>query len=308
MAEDPDPQDHVRRGAYGLRIELDGADDLLGPVPETWPAWELVTRPQATIDANTDADAVADDAKVTLSETEATKTIAGGGHMLIERQAQRTTFFLPARLPPGVLAHPLLSFTAVVAAHWQSHQAFHAGAFVVGGGAWGVIGEKGAGKSSMLAAIARLGYAVLSDDVTIIADGCCLAGPRAVDLRADAARQFAHSEPLGQIGARERWRVLLGEVEPEVPLRGWISLSWGQAGMAAVSAGERMSVLIENLGIRTAPTSLGTLLDLAGLQMLRFARPRSLDRLDATATTLIEAAGSLGGDPASRDQGPIDRG
>ncbi len=230
--------------------------------------------------------------------------VVSGGSMYVERASARTTYALPAAPPPDVLIHPMLSFTAVVAARWRGLHSFHAGAFVVDGGAWAVVGEKGTGKSSVLAMLAQVGYDVIADDVVVLHDGNCLAGPRAIDLRTSAAALFPEAQSRGVIGTRERWRLPLGPVAPEVPLHGWLTFAWGPSAVTAVPALERLETLTRNLAIRLPPADLGGLLDLAALPMLRVARPCDLNQLTCSVGLLVDGVRSAraAGAPVSERQ------
>ena len=140
------------------------------------------------------------------------------------------------------LVHPYLAPAAAVIARWLGREPFHAGAFALDGGAWGVLGEREAGKSSLLAWLSLQGRSVVCDDMLVVAGDTVFAGPRSVDLRRETAVRLGAGEELGMIGARERWRVGLPPIEPEVPLAGWVFLEWGDevsghAGRAGRAAG-----------------------------------------------------------------------
>jgi ABC-type molybdenum transport system ATPase subunit/photorepair protein PhrA len=51
-----------------------------------------------------------------------------------------------------------------VLAHWLGRESFHGGGFVAGDGVWGVLGEKGDGKSTLLASLALSGVPIVADD------------------------------------------------------------------------------------------------------------------------------------------------
>ena len=129
--------------------------------------------------------------------------------------------------------HPHLAGAAAVLSHWCGRDSFHAGAFVVDGGVWGLLGDKGAGNSSTLVSLARAGVPIVSDDVLVLDKATAYAGPRSIDLRTDAAQTLRTGQPLGMIGDRARWRVPLGPVEPELPFRGWVTLRWGPRSASA---------------------------------------------------------------------------
>lgn len=228
-----------------------------------------------------------------ISDEHAYSTVAGGGHVSVDRHKRRTTLTLPVIPEPSILVHPLVSFTAVVVARWRRMQAFHAGAFVVDGEAWGVLGDRGAGKSSLLAALNRIGYPVLADDVVVVDQARCLAGPRAVDLRPEAARQFPEAQPRGVVGARERWRVSLGPVPPYTPLRGWLSLQWGDAAARVLPPQQRIQALSENLAVRLPPPDPSAFLKLAGLPVIQISRARDLSRVVESATDVVRATRRL---------------
>jgi hypothetical protein len=137
-----------------------------------------------------------------------------------------------------------LTAAGTVFAWWHGREAFHGGAFVVDGGAWALLGDRGAGKSSLLAALAGAGHAVLTDDLLVTADGVALAGPRCVDLRPDMTGPAGVSGRTTPVRGDERERLVLGTVPAEVPLRGWILLSWrAGAGVSSLDAGERLTRL-----------------------------------------------------------------
>lgn len=185
-----------RLGAYGLYLPtLGGAEGLLVDAPETWGSWqiELATgsgRPAEFVDAS-----------------RARLMCEPSGWVDIERATRTSTLHLPE--PPAIaeIAQPRLGITAVVAAYWRGDHRFHAGAFIADGRAWGVLGTKGDGKTSLLATLASMGVQVLADDVLIVdRDLQAFAGPRCIDLRREAALALGIGESIGVVGTRERWR------------------------------------------------------------------------------------------------------
>ena len=197
------------------------------------------------------------------------------------------TLHLPSLPTDREIVHPYLASTASVVARWHGLHSFHAGAFVMHGRAWAVLGPKGAGKSSLLASMAMAGIPILTDDVLVIRDDHGLAGPRCIDLRHESAMSLGVGEALGVVGLRERWRLHAGLVEPEVPIAGWIWLAWGERRFAIVPAGERPAVLLGNLALRVQPADPASLSDLMTLPMFALRHPRNLDQLAATSEFLL---------------------
>ena len=262
---------------------MPSANGQLVHAPARWPTLELI------VDVTS---APAPPADRVDPET-AVLRLRSGGFVEIDRLARRAIFRLPARPDDRALVHPHLAGVAAVAAHWLGRESFHAGAFVAAGGVWGLLGEKGAGKSSLLASLALAGVPVVSDDVLVLDGRTALAGPRSVDLRADAAMRLRAGDPLGVIGERERWRLPLQPIAPELPLRGWVVLRWGDRTMVKRPQGsERLGALLPHRGARLYPPKPEELIDLSSLPFLELWRRRRWDSADDALRQLLEAVGS----------------
>jgi hypothetical protein len=257
---------------------LSDAAELLNEAPERWGEW-LVRVGEG---AGAPDEYVEDDRARIRSDP--------SGWVDVDRRSRTSTIKLPKRPAAAEIVQPFLGSTAVVVAHWSGRHSFHAGAFIAHGGAWGVLGSKGAGKSSLLAALGLRGTAVLTDDVLVIGDGLtALAGPRCVDLREQTASSLRVGETMGVVGTRERWRMRLEAVPAEVPLRGWIELEWGEPELHGVPAELRVRTLFASLALRAErrdPVALSGLMDMFALPMVRLRRPRNLERIDETAALL----------------------
>ena len=267
-------------GAYGFRLEgLDGAGGLLLDAPETWPLLSIVRTAEGN---RPSAESVtADHARLWLS---------GGAWAELDRAAGRADIRVPDGASDGAVVHPYLAPVALVMSRWLGREGFHGGGILVDGGVWAVLGDKTAGKSTTLARMAQRGVPIVSDDVLVIDGSTVFAGPRSIDLRAGAAERFGAGEPLGHVGARERWRLALPPVPPESPLRGWITLEWGDTvAVEPVRGAARLTALLPHRGVRLVASDPGALVRLAALPHLRLIRPRSWDSLDAATDRLLEA-------------------
>jgi hypothetical protein len=249
--------------------------------PGEWPRLELRHAPPES--GGPELDSVGPDrAELTLH----------GGWATIERSPARVTFRLPSRPPARDLVHPYLAPAAAVAARWAGRESFHAGAVTAGGGAWAVLGDKESGKSTTLAHLALAGHEVVSDDLLVVDGGSVLAGPRCIDLRAASSAQLGAGDPLGVVGVRERWRLLLGATAPRTPLRGWIALAWGDdVAVEPLRGAERMLALLPFRSVQLAPGAPEELVDFSSLPVLRLRRPRRWDALDEAAARLLDAIG-----------------
>ena len=253
------------RGAYGLRIVgLRKAARLLLPAGSAWPRLRVVVEQGHAAECEGMVD---DERAVVLFQN--------GGMLEVDRRSARAVYTLPQDPTPDELVHPYLAPAAAAMARWHGRETFHAGAFVVGSGVWGVLAEREGGKSSTLASMALDGVAIVCDDVLVLEANVAYAGPRAIDLRGQAARALGVGEPLGVVGSRERWRLALDDVEIELPLRGWVFLTWGDAlAFESVPAGERLRRLAGQRAVALPPTDPGVLLRLAALPGFELRRPR----------------------------------
>jgi hypothetical protein len=259
----------VHPGAYGLRISgSDARPEQLLDVPADWPGIELIV--ELTAELSREGEYVDDEgARLWLS---------AGGVAELHRHSGRTVFRVNERPPAAAILHPLLAGVAAVWARWHGRDSFHAGGFVAAGGVWALLGAKGAGKSSMLAALHRAGVPIVCDDVLIIDGDTAFAGPRSIDLRTDSAERFGLGEPLGVLGDRERWRVDLQPVAPALPFRGWVRLAWGdRIDLRRVPGSEGLSELLRHRALNVPPPAPAALLDLAGRPLLELTRPKAWD-------------------------------
>lgn len=208
----------------------------------------------------------------------------------MERARRRAVFSMPSPPSTAALIHPHLAAVAVVESHWQQRESFHAGAFVVKEGVWGLLGEKGAGKSSMLAGLARSGVSVVCDDLLVLADLTALAGPRSIDLRGAAAHRLGIGTNMGVIGERERWRVDLDPIPAELPFRGWVELHWGDGITVRSKRGsDRLRSLIPHRGLRAQPARPEQLIHLAAMPVLELHRPPSWDSHQDAIEALLDS-------------------
>ncbi|MDA0168633.1 hypothetical protein OJ998_06005 [Solirubrobacter taibaiensis] len=256
------------------------AYDLLVEAPPAWPELELVRAPP-------DADRPLVEV---VNADHAQLWVPSGGWAALDRAASRAELRVPPGTTDGALVHPFLASVALVMARWRGHDGFHGGGIITGDGVWGVLGDKTAGKSTTLAWLALAGVGIMSDDVLILDGTTVLAGPRSVDLRAEAAERLGTGDPMGQVGARERWRVGLAPVSATLPLRGWVTLAWGeQIRVEPIRGADRFQALLPHRGVRLVPPDPASLVRLSALPHLRFTRPRDWERLPAAAQRLLDA-------------------
>jgi hypothetical protein len=266
-------------GAYGLRIEgLDAGADLLHEAHDEWPVLAV------------DFDGGE------LSCVDVQLDLVGAGTLRMQREPTRASFALPGPADARQIVHPYLVPAAAIAGLWHGRQAFHAGGFVVGDGIWGVVGERESGKSTLLAGLHLGGTEVVSDDMLAIWHGTAYPGPRAIDLRAEAATALGLGEPLGTVGARDRWRVHLPAGARPRPFEGWIFLERGQViEFATLAPSVRVGRLLQQ---RTLQTQGGdpAVLDLVAKPAVVLRHPERWTSVVDDGRALVELLAS--------DQGP----
>lgn len=266
-------------GAYGFRLTGVNEARLLTPAQREWPKLDLVVA----------ADGAPPPAQDRVREDRAELVLRSGGWVELDRGASRATYHLHDRPRDGDLLHPYLAPVAALAARWLGRESFHAGAVVVDGGAWAVLGDKEAGKSSTLAHLALAGHTVLSDDVLVLDGASVFAGPRCVDLRAEPARRLRAGEPLGVVGMRERFRLELGPAPAVVPLRGFVMLGWGdELAVEHVRGSQRLLALVPHRALLLETNAPADLLELSSLPFLRIRRPRGWSSLEQTTARLMD--------------------
>jgi hypothetical protein len=213
-----------------------------------------------------------------------------GARLVLEREPVSLTVLARHRLPEADVVHPCLWPAAAVFARWRGLETLHGGAFVDDrGGAWAVLGDRGAGKSSLLAALALAGHEVVADDLLVLDGDDCFAGPRCVDLRPDAVAELGLGA-LPSVRSTERRRLVLAPCQGRFALRGCIYLEWGERVAAeALTPGEHLGLLTAQRRIAGMGANVEQLLGLSGLPAFRLRRPQARGCMDVTRDALIEA-------------------
>lgn len=205
-------------------------------------------------------------------------------------------------IPVADLVHPALWPAAAVFARWHGRETFHAGAVSFDGeGAWAILGERGAGKSSLLAMLARQGVEVLGDDLLVVAGQRCFAGPRCIDLRPEAAAALSIEPDTELVRSTERRRLMLGPGAGEYTLRGFVHLRWdADVRLERLLPAERLPLLLDHRRVVGLGADFEHLLDLVGLPALRLTRPTDWSASQRLATDLGERLWQCAQAPARR--------
>jgi hypothetical protein len=261
-------------GAYGFRLVLTEPETALPDLVSLSGAEESVTITCRLASATVTLQQV-EDGRVSLL------TRHGTG-ILVDRERLTVELLAPVPFSGPALVHPVLTIPLSILARWRGDVALHGGAFFHAGAAWGVIGERTAGKSSMLGVLGARGVPIVADDLLVIDDGWAHAGPRCVDLRPDIAPYLPAARDLGVVGTRPRFRLSTPAAPARAPLRGMFVLDWHDAEpeLVPVATWERLKILYRQEAIAL----LGFAEPAAFVQLLEFPMWRLLRRRDWAAT------------------------
>jgi hypothetical protein len=268
-------------GAYGLRLHgADEAQAVLVDADDGWPAVELAVRV---------GELRADEEH--LDDAHARIRLRTGGWIEIDRDPGRALYTVAAPLTADELVHPFLAPVAAVLSHWHGRESLHGGAIAVGDTAFGVIGGRLGGKSSLLAALAARGIEIVADDVLVIEGGGVFAGPRTVDLREDAAAALGLGEDIGVAGTRRRWRLRLPALDRNLSLGGWFFTEWAdELELRPLRHADTLVRLVGNRSISAAPRDAAVFLQLSALPAWELRRPRSWSALPEALELVLGAA------------------
>lgn len=183
--------------------------------------------------------------------------------------------------------------------------ALHASAVCGPRGAWAFVGESGAGKSSLCAALLGRGRGLLCDDVLGLRareDAAPLAVPgrTEVKLAPEAALHLGHDpDALAPLAAAEGKGALqrTAAVDHDVPLEGVCVLEWGDdVRVEPLSAQEAFRVFLDNAHrpelVAAAITPAAVMRQCAALaqhtRVVRLVRPRDWASLERVLARLEE--------------------
>jgi hypothetical protein len=229
-----------------------------------------------TVSVQRTASSAADSGEVERvgEDTASIQTLAA--RLRLDRLSSRLEIEAPNGLPVADVIHPVLWPAAAVFARWHEHETFHAGAVSFDGdGAWAILGEHGAGKSSMLAMLSLEGVEVLVDDLLVVAGQRCFAGPRCIDLRPEAAAALSIEPYAPLVRCTERRRLRLPPCSGEYRLRGFLHLTWGDdVRLERLLPVERLPLLLDHRRVVGLGADFEHVLDLVALPAIRLTRPR----------------------------------
>jgi hypothetical protein len=274
--------------AYGIRIEGLGAPEGLAlRGAESWPVIRFTRE-------------LTDDVLPRESEvrSDGATIVNPAATLLVDRASAEVRVRSAVPVPEADLVHPCLWPVGAVFARWRGAETLHAGAFAPNGtaGAWAVMAESGGGKTSFLATLALAGVEVLVDDLLVVEDGGCVAGPRALDLRPEVVHRLGLGERVTvPVRSTSRERLALAPCDARWPLRGFVELVWGDSvrvdRLEPVAA---LAALAHHRRVLGLGAEFAELLKLVELPTLRLTRPRAWPSAPDAADRLLDAIATRG--------------
>ncbi len=274
------------RGCYGLGLEgIDTAGSPMHDLPSENP--RLVVAVERLVDGSARPEFVLDDERAVLWLSD------GTGWSEVDHSPLHAALKVSRDYDVEALLHPMLSGTFAVVNRWLGRQVFHAGAVDFGGRAWVLMGDKGMGKSTLVADLSLRGFEVFADDLVVVDSGRIQSGPAFVDLRPDAARALGVGRDLGVLGSRPRSRLDVPLASHQsLPLGGWVTLTWGdRVALNPVPLEQRLPVLLRNQAILLPPDNPRALLQFLAVPMFVLTRPRQWERQGDVASLLSSTLG-----------------
>ena len=237
--------------------------------------------------------AVRADVVSTLSGEQAVIPLIENGLLEITRAPAVATFTLPRKLSDDEMLHPWLVPAAATTNAWHGRRVLHGGLVSNGTRALGIVGDKEAGKSTLLAWLAfEAGLSVMCDDLIVVDGDTVFAGPRCIDLRPGSVDHLP--DVVGATLVREgtRLRLPLPSGPATAQLVGLAVLEWSaDTGVRPVPASARLPHILPHAFTEGVPAGLEGVLGFARYRMWRLARPRDWSSLAASAQLIRELLG-----------------
>jgi hypothetical protein len=230
--------------------------------------------------------------------------LVDGGRVALFMDQQLAVFDLVADVPDDEMLHPWLVPTISQLAIRTGRLVLHGGVLATGGRAVAVLGDREAGKSTLMGwASATAGHlSVLADDLVVIEGDVVHAGPRCVDLRPAAATVLPSVTTVESRDGSRR-RAFLPQCDPTAELAGFVLLDWApDLSIMPVPVPLRLTTLIPHLSVGHGREGLDQALSLAHYPVWLLRRPKDISLLHAALQLLVGTALGAGCEPISSRQ------
>jgi hypothetical protein len=266
-------------GVYGLRVQGVSADGIFSLVRADSPRLEVSVEEGRVLDR-----------EERFGEDAAEIRLIGNGWVSLSR-AGHAHFVLPNLVPGEEVIHPWLVPAAATYSGWLGRHVLHGGIYSRDGRAVAVLGDKEAGKSTLLAWLATHGEGeVLADDLVVLDAGIVYSGPRCIDLRPGTAEAIDAIASKRLVRDASRQRVRLPPCRESAEIVGVVVLSWDEGrdvSLIRMGPSEAVAVVLPH-ALKVDTSHRTGLLDLLGYPVWRLARPRTWESTPRVAGELAE--------------------
>lgn len=278
------------RGVYGMHVDgLDSSSAMMVQVRADAPRLRVVQSPFGWSEHGNPSGVY---------------DLVDGGRLAIFAEADLCVFTLPYVVSDDEILHPWLVSAICDSASRLGRLAIHGGVLGFGTHAVAVVGARGAGKSTLMAAAAaarlrsepmlfgttaRQVPEVLADDLVVVEGDTVFPGPRCVDLRPSSVEFFSQLV-IRPSRNDSRFRVVLPPCVPEARLVGFVVLEWAaEVSMVEVPAAHRIPALLDHLSAGNSRREHEAVLRLAEKPVWVLRRPRDPALLDGALGLIADA-------------------
>lgn len=230
------------------------------------------------------------DAEAGIDADRAVIPLIENGLLDISREPAVASFVTSRPLSAEELLHPWLVPAAATVNAWHGRRVLHGGLVGDGKRAVAVVGDKEAGKSTLLAWLAfEAGLAVMCDDLVALDGDMVFSGPRCIDLRPSSLPHLPAVAGAALVRDGTRLRLPLPETAATAELIGFVVLEWSaESALYPVPAAEHLPNILPHAFTEGVPAGINGVLGFARYRMWRLTRPRDWDSLSASAALITE--------------------
>lgn len=216
--------------------------------------------------------------------------LVGGARAALFVDSGLALLDLAGEIPDGEVLHPWLAPTVCRYSIQLGRIVLHGGVVATGERAVAVLGDREAGKSTLVAYAASHGdeLSVLSDDLVVVEGHTVFAGPRCIDLRPSAAGLWRSFRSVPSRDGSRR-RVFLPGCAESARLVGLVVLQWGQElALTRLTPSAGLAAVLPHLSAGQSRPAFERVLSLADLPVWRLQRPKDPALLDTQLSMLIQ--------------------
>jgi hypothetical protein len=228
-----------------------------------------------------------------VSKDRAVIALIEDGLLDISRDPLAASFVTSRPLSSDELLHPWLVPAAATANAWLGRRVLHGGLVSKKDRALAIIGDKEAGKSTLLAWLAlEAGLTVLCDDLVVLDGDTVFRGPQCIDLRPPSLAYLPAAAGATLVRDGTRLRLPLPRPPATATFVGFVVLEWGATtAIHAVPPAQHLPNILPHAFTEGIPAGVAGVLGFARYRMWRLTRPRDGNSLADSALLIADMLG-----------------